>query len=182
MNTASGRGLAAAGCALLVLASSTLAAQTIALPKADVDYDHAVDFAAFHSDQWKDTQDKLPNPIRHTTTVSAIERELEKKGLRKAAAGAAPDVLVRFYASVDKHLQASSRQADGVWSRDLRTAIDVSKVGEGTLIVELFDGKTGARIWRGSTTRAYQKASHDEANIRSAVELILRSYPPTAAR
>jgi hypothetical protein len=165
MNTVSVR-LAAPACALLVLASAGLGAQTITLAKAEVDYDHAVDFGAFHSYQWKDTQDRLPNPIRHTTTVSAIERELEKKGLRKAAPGAAPDLRVRFYASVDKHLQAASRQSEGVWSRDLRTSIDVSKVGEGTLIVELFDGKTGARLWRGSTTRAYQKATHDEGNIR----------------
>src|SRR6185295_6401066 len=66
-------------------------AQELRIPKADVQYDQATDFRAFHTYAWKDTQERLPNPTRHIAMVTAIERELEKKGLAKARDGA-PDV------------------------------------------------------------------------------------------
>src|SRR6185503_20021 len=99
---------------LMVCAPRPLGAQTLALPKAEVEYDHAVDFNSFHTYRWKDTQDRLPNPARHAAMVTAIERELEKKGLRKSA-DAKADLLVRFYASIEKHWRGAGRQSDTPW-------------------------------------------------------------------
>src|SRR5262249_13266677 len=148
------------------------------LPKVEVDYDHAVDFQALRTYQWKDTQDRLSNPVRHAAMVAAIERELEGKGLTKAAEER-PDVRVRFYASLQKHLRGASKQTEGPWNNELRTSVDVEKMAEGTLIIELYEGSTDQRVWRGTTVRVFRESSLDETAIRNAVARVLRSYPPS---
>jgi hypothetical protein len=161
------------------MAAGTAApAQVLKLPKAEVDYDHDTDFTALRTFQWKEGQDPLPNPARNMAMVSAIERELEKKGLRKATEGKT-DVRVRFYASLEKHLRGAARQSESPYTvSDLRTSVDIEKMSEGTLIIELYQGDTDRRIWRGTTTKVFRSAALDEEIIRSSVSLILRGYPP----
>jgi hypothetical protein len=169
-----------AGCAVLFAAASA-AAQALKLPKAEVDYDHAVDFTAFHTFQWKEGQEPLPNPARNMSLVTAVERELAKKGLAKAAEGTA-DLRVRFYASLEKHLRGTGRQSETPYmAGDLRTSVDFEKMSEGMLIIELYRGDTSDRVWRGSTVKVFRSGAMNEELIRSAVSLILRSYPPSPA-
>jgi hypothetical protein len=169
-------------CAAVVIAAARpVPAQTFKLPKAEVDYDHGVDFTSFHTFQWKEGQEPLPDPARNMSLVTAIERELAKKGLKKAAEGPA-DLRVRFYASLEKHLRGASRQSESPYTvSDLRTSVDIEKMSEGTLIVELYRGDTQDRVWRGTTTKVFRSEAMNEELIRSAVSLILRSYPPSAA-
>jgi hypothetical protein len=172
---------AAAGfcAAALMAAGGTALAQALKLPKAEIDYDQGTDFTAFHTFQWKEGQDPLPNAARNMSMVTAIERELEKKGLKKATEGTA-DVRVRFYASLDKHLRGASRQSESPYMvNDLRTSVDIEKMAEGTVIIELYRGDTDTRLWRGTTTKVFRSAALNEELIRSTVSLILRSYPPT---
>jgi hypothetical protein len=167
-------------CAAAMSAGPALA-QTFKLAKADVDYDHDVDFGAFHTFQWKEGQEPLPNPTRNMAMVAAIERELEKKGLTKVREGTA-DLRVRFYASLEKHLRGASRQSENPYmSGDLRTSVDIEKMSEGMLIIELYQGDTDRRVWRGSTTKVFRSGAMNEELIRSSVGLILRSYPPSPA-
>ena len=166
------------GTAVLIVAARPAPAQTFKLPKAEVDYDHDVDFASFHTFQWKEGQEPLPNAARNMSLVTAVERELAKKGLKKAAEGTA-DLRVRFYASQEKHLRGASRQSETPYmTGDLRTSVDIEKMAEGTLIIELYRGDTGTRVWRGTTTKVFRSGAMNEELIRSTVSLILRSYPP----
>lgn len=173
-----GNGVTAGLCALFVLGALPLGAQVLKLPKAVVDYDERVDFKAFHTFQWKDTQDRLPDPARHMAMVTAIERELEKKGLTRPPDGKG-DLRVRFYAGVDKTVRGTGRQ-ESSWTGDLKTSVDFEKMAEGTLIIELYDASTEKRIWRGTTSSVFRPGSFDESDIRSAVALVLRNYPPAA--
>lgn len=167
---------AAALSMILAMASAPARAQDLKLPKADVDYDHDADFATFHTFQWKPGQEPLSKPARNMSLVTAIERELEKKGLKKITEGT-PDVRVRFYASLEKHIRGTARQSETPYTTgDLRTSVDFEKMTEGMLIVELYQGDTEKRLWRGSTT--IRTGKMDEEVMRSAVSLILRSYPP----
>ena len=164
-----------------LLSARSAAAQTFKLPKADVEYDHAVDFTAFHTFQWKEGQEPLPNPARNMSLVTAIERELAKKGLKKATEGTA-DLRVRFYAGLEKHLRGASRQEETPYmTGDLRTSVDLEKMSEGTLIIELYRGDSADRVWRGSTVKVFRSGAMNEELIRSVVSLILRSYPPSPA-
>jgi hypothetical protein len=167
--------------AVVIVAAHPAPAQTFKLPKAEVDYDHHADFTAFHTFQWKEGQEPLPNAARNMSLVTAVERELAKKGLKKAQEGPA-DLRVRFYASLEKHLRGASRQSETPYmTGDLRTSVDIEKMAEGTLIIELYQGDTENRVWRGSTTSVFRSSAMNDELIRSAVSLILRSYPPTPA-
>jgi hypothetical protein len=170
----------AVGLVIIALGASPLPAQTIALPKADVDYDKAVDFGAFRNYRWKDTQERLPKLERHTAMVAAIERELARKGLTKATGGDA-DLLVQFHGRLEEHLRGSRRQSES-WSGDLRTSVDIEKMAEGTVVIELYTAKPERRVWRGAISRALRASAVDEEAIRSAVAIILRGYPPKPAQ
>jgi len=182
------RGSATTSAAAIVLAAAvgmmaagSATAQTFKLPKAEVDYDHDVDFTSFHTFQWKEGQEPLPNAARNMSLVTAVERELSKKGLKKASEGPA-DLRVRFYASLEKHLRGASRQSETPYmTGDLRTSVDIEKMAEGTLIIEMYRGDTESRVWRGSTTKVFRSGAMNEEMIRSVVSLILRGYPPSPA-
>src|SRR5262245_59653233 len=165
-------------CALLpALADPPLRAQVMKLPKATIDYDDRVDFKAFHTFRCKDTHEPLPDPACNMAMVTAIERELEKKGLTKPPEGNS-DLLVRFYASVDKKVRGTGRQEANSWNGDLRTSVDFSKMAEGTLIIELYEAGSEKRLWRGTTVQAFRPGSLTESDIRAAVALILNKSPP----
>jgi hypothetical protein len=169
-------------CAAIGISAAPQAhAQSFKLPKAEVDYDKGVDFTSFHTFQWKEGQEPLPDPARNMSLVTAVERELARKGLKKATEGPA-DLRVRFYASVEKHLRGASRQSDSPYTvSDLRTSVDIEKMSEGMLIIELYRGDTDDRVWRGTTTKVFRSGAMNEELIRSTVSLILRGYPPTPA-
>jgi Domain of unknown function (DUF4136) len=171
--------LTAALFAAIMLAAPPLRAQNLRLPKAVVDYDDRADFKSFHTFQWKDSQDPLPDPARNMAMVTSIERELEKKGLTKPPGGGG-DLRVRFYASMEKKVRGTGRQ-DTSWTGDLQTSVDFEKMAEGTLIIELYDAGTEKRVWRGTTTSVFRPGSLDESDIRSAVALVLGKYPPAPA-
>jgi Domain of unknown function (DUF4136) len=171
------RPVVAAVCTSLLLGAPPVRAQALAGTKAAVDYERAVDFETFHTFRWRRTQDRLADPARHVSVVTAIERELERKGLRRAPDEEA-DLDVRFYASVKKYVRGSARQSTEPWGGDLRTSIDLVDVAECTLVIELYHAGTDHRIWRGRTTSFTRDPSHVESLIDSAVALIFRSYPP----
>ena len=165
-------------CAVLVLAAWPVRGQDVTMPKAEVDYDHDVDFGSLRTFQWTGTQERLSKPEQHMAMVTAIERELEKKGLKKSAMGT-PDVRVRFHADIEKRVRGTARQSESPHSPgDLRTSVDLEKIREGSLVIELYQGDTERRLWRGVAAKAFRTRSMDEEVIRSAVALVLRSYPP----
>ena len=86
---------------------------------------------------------------------------------------------MRFYASLEKHLRGTGRQSETPYSTgDLRTSIDIEKMAEGTLVIELYQGDSENRVWRGTTTKVFRSGAMNEEMIRSVVSLILRGYPP----
>ena len=129
--------------ALLVPAAAATA-QTV-----KVDYDAKVDFSRFKTFAWSEAQEHAKNPANHIRITRATERELVAKGFQKAESGPA-DIRVRYYSKIEKKLKSSSRQESGTWQpNDLRTVVDVSRVDQGTLILELTDGESRAVVWRG---------------------------------
>jgi hypothetical protein len=114
-------------------------AQDLRLPKVDLDYDKDVDFAAFRTFSWKDPAAAAASPQTHVRIVWYVERELEKKGLRKAADGKG-DLFVRYYAVGKQSLQGAASQGQSALpggTGQLSTNIDLRQVLAGTLILEL---------------------------------------------
>ena len=116
----------------------------------------------------------------HARIVWYIDRELEKKGLKKSKDGPG-DLLVRYYAKKEEALKGTSSQGQTTLpggSGQLTTTVDFQKVLEGTLLVELQRTRDGAAVWRAATEYKSIDKQRIDAETASAVKLLISKYPP----
>jgi hypothetical protein len=168
---------------LLSAASGAALAQPFHMPKVDLEYDKTVNFEAFKTYSWKDPEPVAKDPQMHTRIVWYVDRQLEKKGLKKAKQGEG-DLLVRYYAKREERFKGTPSQGDVYLpggTSDLSTSVDFQKVLGGTLIIELQRASDGKAVWRaGSEYKSIDKKRID-AETESAVRTLLSKYPPPAS-
>ncbi len=161
------------------LASAALA-QTITMPKVDLDYDKDVDFSVFKTFSWKDPLAAAKDPQMHTRIIWYVERELEKKGLKKVPEGQG-ELFVRYYAKKREGYKGTPSQDQSYLSgaaSQLTTSVDFSKVVEGTLLLELQRASDEKAVWRAGTGYGTIDKKRVDAETASAVRLLLAKYPP----
>jgi hypothetical protein len=155
-------------------------AQTLKMPKVDLDYDKDVDFSAFKTYSWKDPAAAAKDPQMHTRIIWYVERELEKKGLAKSPDGKG-DLFVRYYAKAKEGLKGTGTQEESYLSGgagQLTTSVDFQKVVEGTLILELQRASDEKAVWRAGSGWGSIDKKRIDAETASAVRLLLSKYPP----
>jgi Domain of unknown function (DUF4136) len=168
-----------AALAAVALQAAAARAQQFKMPRVDVDYDERVDFSQFETYSWKDTE-PTDDPGTHTRIVWYVDRELEKKGLKKAADGSG-ELLVRYYAKKREGLQGSSSQGETRLpggAGQLTTSVDFRRVLEGTLLIELQRASDGQAVWRAATEIHSIDKQRIDAETASAVRLLMAKYPP----
>jgi len=160
--------------------ASAALAQTLTMPKVDLDYDKEVDFSAFKTYSWKDPLAAAKDPQMHTRIIWYVERELEKKGLTKAPEGEG-DLFVRYYAKARQGYKGTPTQEQSYLSGaagQLTTGVDFSKVVEGTLLLELQRASDGKAVWRAGSGYGSIDKKRVDADTARAVRLLLSKYPP----
>ncbi len=166
--------------AAVALAAPLALAQQFTMPKVDLDYDAEVDFSTFTTYSWKDPAEAAKDPQMHTRIIWYVERELEKKGLKKAPEGQG-DLFVRYYAKADSELKGTPSQGESYLpggAGQLTTGVDFSKVIEGTLLLELQRASDEKAVWRAGTRRIAIDKKRIDADTASAVRLLISKYPP----
>jgi len=154
-------------------------AQTLTMPKVDLDYDKEVDFSAFKTYSWKDPIAAAKDPQMHTRIIWYVDRELEKKGLTKKPEGG--DLLVRYYAKAHQGYKGTPTQEQSYLSGaagQLTTSVDFSKVVEGTLLIEIQRASDGKAVWRAGSGYGTIDKKRLDADTARAVRLLLSKYPP----
>ena len=170
--------LLAAGFVLLLAA--LVPAQQLKMPKVELDYEKDVDFSAFKTYSWKDPAAAAKDPQMYTRIIWYVERELEKKGLKKAPDGQG-DLLVRYYAKAHEGLKGTPTQGESYLpggAGQLTTGVDFSKVTEGTLILEFQRASDEKAVWRAGTQHVSIDKKRIDADTASAVRLLVSKYPP----
>ena len=155
-------------------------AQTLTMPKVDLDYDKEVDFSAFKTYSWKDPIAAAKDPQMHTRIIWYVDRELEKKGLTKKPEGG--DLLVRYYAKAHQGYKGTPTQEQSYLSGaagQLTTSVDFSKVVEGTLLLEMQRASDGKAVWRAGSGYGTIDKKRLDADTARAVRLLLSKYPPS---
>lgn len=161
------------------------------------DFDASRDFASYRSWSWQEpaVQYKPDDPrIRSDLTEqrlrSAVADQLDQRGLRPAAGGAQGDLKVQVWLVVeDRQQQVSSGFGGGFggywgpyWGGPTYNETRTLDYKVATVQVDLFDGKDGKLVWRGSDERIVRDAAGNpaerEAQIRETVGRILGQYPP----
>lgn len=161
------------------------------------DFDASRDFAGYRSWSWQEpaVQYKPDDPrIRSDLTEqrlrSAVGEQLDQRGLRPAAVGAPGDLRVQVWLIVDQRQQQVSTGLGGgfggywgnYWGGPAYNETRTVDYKVATVQIDLFDGKDGKLVWRGSDERIMR---NDEGNpaqretaIRETVGRVLSQYPP----
>ena len=161
---------------VLVLTAAAASAQEVKL-----DYDHDVDFSRYKTFAWSVAQRPAKNPANHIRITRAVEEAFTAKGLSKDAAGA-PDAYLMYTGRVGDKVQVTGRPGGSSWEpTNLRTMVDLNKVREGTLVLEMYDARTKDVVWRGVASEVGVREDAMEEAIRAAVKKLLDGYPPKTA-
>ncbi len=164
---------------VVALASAALA-QTLSMPKVDLDYDKEADFPAFKTYSWKDPIAAARDPQMHTRIIWYVDRELEKKGLTKVPDGEG-ELFVRYYAKARRGFRGTPSQDQSYLSGaagQLTTSVDFSKVVEGTLLLELQRASDEKAVWRAGTGYGTIDKKRVDADTARAVRMLIAKYPP----
>lgn len=159
--------------ALIALVPGALEAQTV-----KIDFDKQADFSKYKTFAWSESQEPAPNAANHVRITRAVEAELLAHGLVKAESGP-PDLKVRYHGKVEQKLRGSSYSTGSNWqSNDLRTMVDIKRVKEGTLIVELYDRVTRLLLWRSVASDTPASPDQIEPQIQAFVKKSFADFPP----
>ena len=152
--------------------------------------DPQANFDAFKTFAWDAGQDNQvpgePVSIVNSQIRTAITSELLKKGYAESAAGAKPDLLLRYETAAEEKIKTSPIRIGvgmGGYGNSGGAGVGVSSSGaknikEGTLVLRVIDPVRNAEVWNGRVTRELGKDGlPDQALIQTAVGDLLREFP-----
>jgi hypothetical protein len=156
-----------------------------------VEYDHAARFAGYHEFAC------LPGATYGAAGASvvqegreAIERELARKGFKRAEDASTADFLVDFRLGAQDRTEVHTYPPpyDGRWwslqdwwgHPDWAYTLDVRQYREGMLVIDIYDARSRARIWHGWTRKELTRSDvqHSAGLIRAAAHSVLKGFPP----
>jgi hypothetical protein len=173
---------------MVVLSFVALALSGCASPiRVGADYDPATSFDHYKTYGWltvendkRPTAPEVDNEILETRVRAAVDRELSAKGFTKQEAE--PDAWVTYHAAVRRRIDMNTVRSDyGYGPHRGVSHTWVHQYDEGTLIIDILDGKEKHLIWRGTAQGKVDLFGKPEATIErinAAVKKILAPFPP----
>ena len=111
---------------------------------------------------------------------AAVERQLGARGFEKATE--VPDLLIRYYASVEQQMSADGADRPYVSCEECRPFV----FDAGTIVVDLIDARTRRLVWRGWEEGSFDGVVNDQAwmekRIDRSVARILEQLPRRTGR
>ena len=163
----------------LLLAASSAAAQT-----PTTDYDHSINFLKYKTYQVRKIH--ATNPGVEDRLVIALDRDLQQRYLHSTSSN--PDL---FIAVVEANTDTSEYTTfyaglNGLsWERGWGSGFmdGTNMVGDikpGTLVLDMWDRKSGKLVWRGIITEPADVTSSKEADekLDKAIGQLLAKFPP----
>ncbi len=178
----------------LVLLAALAFAPAAFAAKPNIQWNQDYDFSHIKTFAWQEPVAPSlaqSDPFMHKFIQDEIEKRLTAAGLTKAAAGAAPDMLVTYHGSVQNQVQLQSDSFGygfggygttgwGMYgygaAGPVSTTTRVVNYQEGTLVVDIVDPTKKELIWRGSTTPILISDSNDKTqkNISKALDAMVK--------
>ena len=166
------------GAALLVSACSGISTST--------DYDPAVNFSAFSTYDWIDSEGQVDN-IMSSRVRQSVDAAMTAKGFTQSTSN--PDLAVsyqvtsaerRSFNTVNTGWGGGYRGAG--WGMGMGTSTTTEQVwNEGSLILGIFDTGTRNLVWTGTATTDIDGSRSPEERqelIDSAVNKMMGDFPP----
>jgi Domain of unknown function (DUF4136) len=142
-----------------------------------ITYDHQADFAQFKTYRWIASNDRWGHNL-----LPDVDSQLAAKGWTKVESEA--DAVVSVFSRTDMketlQLNYDRYGDDWLWQRAGSSKTEV-EVPVGTLVVDIFDGKTKKLIWRGTAKDLnLQKPDPDEKQMVKSIQDMFEKFPPKA--
>ena len=144
------------------------------------DYDRATDFAQYKTYSWERVQTQ--DPLWVDRIKSAVNADLAAKGWTQVSSGGDVAIVAIEMTRNQQTLDTFYNGFGGGWRwgggfGDATTTVDTYKVG--TLVVDLFDGRTKKLIWRGSASDTLSdKSDKNIKNLDKGVQKMFEHFPP----
>jgi hypothetical protein len=136
------------------------------------DWDRDANFAAYKTFAWAENPQMRAlqqNSLFDKRLRAAVDRQLAAKGLREVETGA--DVLVAYHAGISEKVDL---QETGRFGRNL----NVRQYREGTLVLDIVDGRSKQLVWRGSAAGEMNRSDGSAERLDKAVAKMLAEFPP----
>jgi hypothetical protein len=122
------------------------------------------------------------NPFFDARVRAAVEGQLAARGIQKVAD--APDIRVHYHATVEQRLDVFNLEREyGSCTNDCPTGM--REYEQGTLVIDVVDGRTERVVWRGWAQTDMSGLINDQKRldrrIDDAVRRIFELFPRSAA-
>ncbi len=148
--------------------------------KISTDYDHSVDFNHFKSYSWMKVEAK--SSLWQDRITKNVDDQLAALGWRKVESGGDAGVAAFGSTHDQRTLDTFYSGFGGGWrwrgfgDGIATTNVNVTKVG--TLMVDVFDGRTKKLIWRGSSSDTLSgKAEKNEKKLVKNLAEMFKHFP-----
>jgi hypothetical protein len=148
------------------------------------DYDRSADFGQYKTYSWVKVQTRDPLMVDRIET--AVNADLASKGWKQVKSGGDVSIIAIEITHNQQTLNTFYDGFGGGWGwrgwggggfGEATTTTGVYQVG--TLVVDLFDGKTKKLIWRGSSSDTLSNNSEKNIkNLDKAVQKMFQHFPP----
>jgi hypothetical protein len=159
-------------------------ATTAAARDVKVDWDKSVDFSKYKTFS-TEIATKWGNPLGEKRVLEEVEKAVAGKGWKKADPASANALIVIHGATEEKkNLNTfysggyyGGYRYGGMGMATATTTVDEFTVG--TMVVDIFDAKTKALIWRGiGVDELSDKAEKNQKKLANATKDMFKKFPP----
>jgi Domain of unknown function (DUF4136) len=178
-------------CAAILAAAALAACDSMRVAS---DYDHGASFSGYHSFAWLPrTQPTTSpaNPLVRQRAHDATQAELIRKGYVYTDDAASADFVVDITMGSRERVDVQSYPATYMgpgWGYNASwgypywgSSVDVHQYREGTLSIDIFDGRSHRPVWHGWASKELTQSDieNSAAPIQAAVASVLAKFPPS---
>jgi Domain of unknown function (DUF4136) len=161
-----------------------LLAHAAVAQKVTTDYTKGTDFGRYKTYMWI-KQPETTNPLTSQRIIDDVNAALKSKGLTLVANDA--DLAVAAHAATEKQhtLDTFYDGFGGGWrwgGRFGSATTTVNTFSVGTLVVDVFDGRTKDALWRGTSTKTLSTNPEKNAeSLNKAIAKMFKDFPPSSS-
>ena len=168
------------GFALVLMAANLTFAQSV-----KTDFEKGANFSQYKTFMWI-KEPNTTNPLMRQRVIDDVNAALASRGLRLVTSDADLGVAVHAATKEQRTLDTFYNGFGGGWRwgggfGSATTTVNTYEVG--TLVVDLFDARTKAAIWRGTSSKTLSDNPQKNAeSLNKAVVKMFRNFPPASKK
>lgn len=145
--------------------------------EVSVNYNHNQSFANYHTYAWgSENTNQIQNSILAQAARQDIDNAMAEKGLQKVSESQNPDLILTANGGLKQQTSYEAWGMRGIGGG--MGGITPEQNVEGTMIVDLYDAKQKALVWRGIAENTLSnKGNKNQEMVQKAVQKMFKQWP-----